>query len=94
MAVNARGMMPGFLCSLSPTMVKVFPEPVWPYAKMHTLKPSMADWMSLQEIYTHRVNSHDNHRNAGKKIHNQLRWIDGLSIQKLLHLNSVNQIQP
>lgn len=27
-ALNALGMMPGLLWSLSPTMVKVFPEPV------------------------------------------------------------------
>ena len=26
-----------------PIIVKVFPEPVWPYAKMQTLKPSKAD---------------------------------------------------
>jgi hypothetical protein len=28
---------------LQPTMVKVFPEPVCPYANMHTLNPSKTD---------------------------------------------------
>lgn len=37
MALKALGMIPGFFCSLSPTIVKVFPEPVWPYAKTQTL---------------------------------------------------------
>lgn len=37
MVLNDLGMIPGFFCSLSPTMVKVFPEPVWPYAKIQTL---------------------------------------------------------
>lgn len=41
--VKVLGMIPGFFCSLSPNIVNVFPEPVCPYAKMHTLKPSIAD---------------------------------------------------
>lgn len=48
--VNVLGMIPGFLQSLSPTIVKVFPEPVWPYAKMHTLNPSIAHWINLGKI--------------------------------------------
>lgn len=27
-------------------MVKVFPEPVWPYANIHTLKPSSTERIS------------------------------------------------
>lgn len=37
----ARGVKPG--CSGEPWIVKVFPEPVYPYAKMQTLYPSIAD---------------------------------------------------
>ena len=39
------GVMPG--SAAFPWIVWVFPEPVWPYAKMQTLYPSMALWTSL-----------------------------------------------
>lgn len=48
--VSVLGMIPGFLRSRSPTIVKVFPEPVWPYANMHTLNPSIAHWINLGKI--------------------------------------------
>ena len=37
-------MIPARLSSSRfPSIVNVFPEPVWPYAKMHTLKPPSTD---------------------------------------------------
>ena len=40
-ACTARKEIPG--CSGIPSIVQVFPDPVWPYAKMQTLYPSRTD---------------------------------------------------
>ena len=46
-AFTARGMIPA-LSPSPPVMVHVFPDPVWPYAKMHTLYPSRQLWMRFR----------------------------------------------
>ena len=64
---KARGIMPQVSLSLRfPSIVNVFPEPVWPYAKIHTLYPSSTLWTNW-EISVNTVSCVDT---GGKTLSN------------------------
>lgn len=51
-----RGIIPPFdLLLKSPTIVKVLPEPVWPYAKIVPLYPFSADYNKLKNYHFFRI---------------------------------------